>query len=256
MSFYDLPVAQREKLIGQMEKLIAGDLSSGNDVHIRQYASDSDTYIRKNCYLILSRLYATDDQNRKIILSVMDSLSLSEDEKIRQTAVYTLGEIGKKDFNAVESRLDIFLKDTHHSVKNGLTGAIKQMGEKNPEPVIKWAKTKLKSCDPEMRLKILHGLELRGRTHPEDILPLIKDFLHEKIDKKTRKMLIHIIGQISYKKGCIEKVAIELKTWDDKEFVAECIQEIIEVHKNYEKFSVLNSKEAEEYLYKSIKISA
>ncbi|MEJ2543113.1 MAG: hypothetical protein P8Y99_03515 [Calditrichaceae bacterium] len=238
-----------------MEKHIAEDLSSGDDKYIRQYASNSDTYIRKNCYLILGRLYTTGYKNKKHMLSVLDSLSQSDDEKIRQTIVYTLGEIGKKDFNAIERRLDIFLKDTHHSVKNGLTGAIKQMGEKNPEPVIKWAKTKLKDCDAEMRMKILHGLELRGRTHPEDILPLIKDFLYEKIDKKPRKMLIHIIGQISYKKGCIEKVTMELKTWDDKDFVSDCIKEIIEVHKNYEKFSALNVKEAEKYIFENIKIS-
>ncbi|MEJ2053924.1 MAG: DNA alkylation repair protein [Calditrichaceae bacterium] len=248
MGYYDLSASGRKNIYEQMKKDIIKDLSFDNFMNIHKYASDPDTYLRKNCYLILSRLYAVDENYKKAIISSIDTLCQSDEEKIRQTAVYTLGEIGKRDFSGIESRLEIFLNDTHSSVRNALTGAIKQMGERNPEPVIKWIKTKIKHCDPEMRMKLLHGLELRGRTHPEEILPLIKDVLNENPDKKIQKMLIHIIGQISYKKGCIEKVTRELKTWDDRDFVADCKKEIINVHKNYEKFSFLNPSEVVKYL--------
>ncbi len=49
------------------------------------------------------------------------------------------------------------------------------MGEKNPEPVLTWAKNYLYHADKEIRMEICHGIELRGRTHPQDILPLLKE---------------------------------------------------------------------------------
>ncbi len=49
---------------------------------------------------------------------------------------------------------------------------------------------------------------------------------------------------------------MELKTWKNSDFVSECIKEIIDLHKTYEKFSIFNSKEAEKYLSENIKISA
>jgi hypothetical protein len=248
MRYYNLSAAERKKLNEQMEEDILQDLSSDKTGNIQKHASDADTYIRKSCYLILGRLYKTDERISEKILSAIDLLSQSDNEKIRQTAVYALGEIGKLDFSAVDTRLEAFLQETHHSVKNGLTGAIKQIGEKNPEPVFVWVKEKIKNCNVDMRKRILHGLELRGRTHPEELLPVIKDIAQEKLDKETEKMLIHIIGQISYKKGCIEKVVAELKTWKDKAFIAACGKEIIEVHKSYERFSALSHQEAEEYL--------
>ena len=250
--YYDLTVSQRKNLYEHMEKAISLELSSGNTENIRKYASDIDTYIRKNCYLILGRLYKTDGKIRKAVLSALDLLSASDNERIRQTAVYSLGEIGKQDFYAIDKRLEIFLHETHHSVKNGLTGAIKQIGEKNPEPVFAWVREKIKICDADMRKRIIHGLELRGRTHPEELLPIIKDMVQNDPDKKIKKMLVHIIGQISYKKGGIEKVTAELKTWKDKVFIAECEKEIIKVHKSYEKFSTLSHKEAAQYLAENL----
>jgi len=252
MAYYDLSANERKKLYAQMQKDIGRDLCSGNNSHVRKYASDTDTYIRRNCYLILGRLYKADEKARENILSLLDLLSLSDDEKIRQTAVYALGEIGKQDFDAIGKRLEVFLNETHHSIKNGLCGALKQMGEKNPKPVFRWVKTKIKKCNADNLKYILHGLELRGRTHPEDLLPIITNILRENIDKKTRKMLIHIIGQISYKKGCLEKVTAELNTWEDKAFIAECGKEIIDVHKRYERFSALSVNEADEYMAENL----
>jgi hypothetical protein len=248
MGYYDLSAAERKKLYTQMQKDLVSDLSSGNAVHIKEYSSDTDTYIRKNCYLILGRLFNADKKIRESILSNLDRLSLEDDEKIRQTVVYALGEIGKQDFDVIRKRLEVFLHDTHHVVKNGLTGALKQMGEKNPGPVLQWAKSVIKICNKDMRKYILHGLELRGRTHPEDLLPIIRETLQGPVDQTTRKMLIHIIGQISYKEGCLEKVAAELKTWEDKSLISDCKKEIIDVHKRYEKFSAFSAEEAAEYM--------
>ena len=45
----------------------------------------------------------------------------------------------------------------------------------------------------------MHGIELRGRTHPEEILPLLKEVQSDP-DKKVRRMVIHVLGQTSYKK--------------------------------------------------------
>ncbi|MBN1532042.1 MAG: HEAT repeat domain-containing protein [Spirochaetes bacterium] len=252
MGYYDLTASERRGLYGRMEKEIARDISSGTAESVRRYASHSDTHIRKNCYLILGRLYGAHEGMRGAILSVVDSLAKSDDRRARQTAVYSLGEIGKRDFHAVAGRLEAFLQETHHAVKNGLTGALKRMGEKNPGPVVPWVREKIRSCSPDMRKRILHGLELRGRTHPEDLLPILGDVSREGMDRGTRRMLVHIVGQISYKDGCIEKVTAELKTWNDKELVAECEKEILKVHRNYRRFSVLTHEEAREHCARSL----
>ena len=47
-----------------------------------------------------------------------------------------------------------------------------------------------RSMHLEMQKRIPHGLELRGRTHPEKLLTIIKDMVHKKIDKKTLMILI------------------------------------------------------------------
>lgn len=86
------------------------------------------------------------------------------------------------------------------------------MGQKNPEPTFDFARKHLKDDDPKIRREIVHGIELRGRTHPEDVLPLLEELQDEEV-KEVRNMVIHVIGQISYKKGCLEKVVDALNGW-------------------------------------------
>ncbi len=248
MGYYDLPAPERKRLYAGMERSITRDVRAGRPDNIEKYAADRDIYIRKNCYLILGRLYYADVTARKQVLTALDELSRSADPMIRQTAVYALGEIGKRDFGAVEPCLASFLREANPSVKKGLTGAIKQMGEKNPRPVFAWARARLSGCDVDLKTRILHGLELRGRTHPEDLLPILKSVLKENADRKTGRMVVHIVGQISYKKGCLEKVLDELDTWEDKELAAECAGEIIDVHKRYARFSAVTPREAARYV--------
>jgi hypothetical protein len=100
--------------------------------------------------------------------------------------------------------------------------------------------------DPEVRKKVIHGIELRGRTHPEDVLPLLKE-LQDENNPQVRKMLIHVLGQISYKRGCLEKVTSALKTWKNRKLVEDAIHYILEVHKNYP-FSAMTPEEAKKYL--------
>lgn len=50
-------------------------------------------------------------------------------------------------------------------------------------------------------------------------------------------MLIHVLGQISYKKGCLVKVLRHLEDWNNPELVKMAAQEILNVHKRYERFS-------------------
>jgi hypothetical protein len=59
--------------------------------------------------------------------------------------------------------------------------------------------------------------------------------------------VIHVAGQISYKKGCLEKVVNNLKNWENKELVAEIVDEIVDVHKQYS-FAVRSAEDAENYI--------
>lgn len=252
MKYYDLSPLERNTFYKKMQKDIDDDLLHDTIAMIRKYASDNDTYVRKNCYLILSKIYKNDQKKRKIILSVLDILSKMDEEHIRQTVVYTLGEIGKQHFEPVATRLDYFLHDSHHKVKNALTGAIKQLGEKKPRVVFAWVKEKLEVCNTDIMLKLLHGLELRGRTHPQELLPIIRELAQKDIDKKTQKMIVHIVGQISYKEGCLEVVTSELQNWEDNQLVTKCVNEILSVHERYKRFSHYSPLEAQTYLSHNI----
>ena len=143
------------------------------------------------------------------------------------------------------------LFDENASVRNAVIGSIKKMGEKNPRPVLAWTKKYLHHADKEIRREICHGIELRGRTHPEDILPMLKELQFDKT-RRVKNTLVHVLGQISYKKGCLEKVITDLKSWQNKEVVQLAIDEIIDVHDRYKDFAVLSQQEAINYIKKSM----
>ncbi len=250
MGFYDLSKKQRNELVHSMEEDIKRDLKTGKTISIHKYAADDDTYIRKNAYLILGRLYRDQEDLHENILKATETLYEDVDDKKRQTAVYTWTEIGKIDADRVKRHLEWALTDQSHQVKNGIMGGLKQMCQKNPTPTLEFAQTHLHDPDPEVRRIIIHGMELRGRTHPEEILPLLGQLQHED-HPRVRPMLLHVIGQISYKKGCLEKVTIFLKDWENQDLVADAKAEIVSVHQRY-KFASKTPEEAEKYLQREL----
>jgi hypothetical protein len=252
MGFYNLTKEQRTKLVEKIRKEIQSDLKSGTDKRILKYFSDNDTYIRKGAYLSIGRIYSSEKNKRENIITVLENLLSHDDFLIRQTAINAAGEIGMKDFKTVEHIFDKGLFDKHHSSRNAVIGSVKKMGNRNPAPVLEWAKKYLHHEDKEIRREICHGIELRGREHPEDILPLLKELQSDKT-ARVRNTLIHVIGQISYKKGCLEKVVSDLQTWENKELVKKALDEIIDVHERYKNFSYFTQAEAVNYIGKNYK---
>ena len=246
MKYYDLTKEERQSLVIKMENELMQDLKSNKKSHILQYSSNEDVYIRKNVSNILGKIYREKNLFKEGIIQVAVQLLENGDEKVRQTAVYILGEIGKQDADPVFDYLEIALEDPHHRVKNAVMSSLKVMGQKNPQPTLSFAKVFIHHPRPEVRKKVIHGIELRGRTHPEDVLPLLEE-LQDETNPAVRKMLIHVLGQISYKKGCLEKVTFALKTWKNRKLVEDTIPYILEVHKNYP-FSAMSPEEAKEYL--------
>ncbi len=59
---------------------------------------------------------------------------------------------------------------------------------------------------------------------------------------------MHVIGQIAYNKGCLEKVISHLKTWENSALVAEAIHEIIDVHHRYRNFSYYTQEQTKKYI--------
>ncbi len=243
MGFYDLPKEQRNVLVGQISGHIDGDIRTGRTIYLLRYFADEDTYIRKTGYLAIGRLYLADKKLQKAILHSLRTLLKEDDPKIRQTAINAAGEIGKTDFELVQDFFDTGLFDAHHSVRNAVIGSMKKMGEKNPIPVLEWSRLYLHHPDKEIRREICHGIELRGRTHPQDILPLLHELQYDKT-KRVRWTLVHVIGQISYKKGCLEKVMHDITQWENKELITDAIEEIIDVHYRYRDFSFYTQDEA------------
>ena len=252
MGFYDYPKDERQRIVERMKKAIANGVESGDRNVVRGYASDGDTYIRKNTYLIIGRLFREREDLRDSILRLLQDLYEDSDERVRQTAIHAAGEIGKINASAALEMLGRALFDKHHSVRNAAVGSLKRMGQDNPTPVLEFAERFMHHPDPLVRRIVIHGIELRGRTHPEDILPLLAKMQGER-DKRVRRMIIHVLGQISYKEGCLEKVISALSKWTDRDLVRRAAAEILSVHRRYERFSAKSYVEARKYIEQRLK---
>ncbi len=236
MGFYDLSKNERLKLTSEIYNKIDQDISTQQYEFINLYFSDEDTYIRKAAYLAIGKLFYSEVKLQEKIFTALQRLLVSKSEKIRQTTVNAAGEIGKFHFKKVQYIFDKALFDDHHSVRNAVIGSVKKMADKNPEHVLPWAKTYLHHPDKEIRREICHGIELRGRKYPQDILPLLQE-LEFDTEKRVSKTLVHVLGQISYKKGCLPIVISHLNKWKNKELVTLALDEVIDVHERYKKFS-------------------
>ncbi|MCD6064683.1 MAG: hypothetical protein K0R82_2594 [Flavipsychrobacter sp.] len=247
MAFYELSKALREQLCNKIEALLTKDLQNGSFMHFLNYFSDHNTYIRKAAYLAVGRLHKGAASETEKIISHLEFLLQEKEFRVRQTVVNAAGEIGKTNFEVVRHFFDTALFDEHHSVRNAVIGSVKKMGEKNPAPVLEWAQTYLHHPDKEIRREICHGIELRGRTHPQDILPLLRQLEFDKT-ARVRNTLVHVIGQISYKNGCLATVIADLKKWENEEVVTKAIDEIIDVYDRYKNFAVMTQQEAADYI--------
>lgn len=247
MAFYDLTKEERNQLVEKINQRIENDLKNNTSDNILKYFSDDDTYIRKTGYLAIGKIFYAQPHFQNKILSVLTRLFKSEDELIRQTVVNAAGEIGKFHFDKIQAFMDMGSFDNHHRVRNAVIGAIKKMGERNPVPVLAWAKTYLKHENKEIKREICHGIELRGRTHPQDILPLLKELEFDNA-KRVSDTLIHVLGQIAYKRGCLKTVVTHLNKWQNKELVQKALDEIVDVHSRYKKFAVLTQQEVIAYI--------
>ena len=235
-----------------MTKNITTELNSNKFYFLEKYSSDTDTYIRRNAYLILSRIYLEEKSQRVPVLKLVKKMIKDENEKIRQTAVYLCGELGIVSAQKIIPYLKIALMDNHHSVRNAVIGSLKRMGEKNPKPTLTFAKTLLHHKDPKIRRQIVHGIELRGRTHPQEILPFLVQ-LQDDPNCRVRQTIVHVLSQISYKEGCLETVLQSLEKWENKELVEDALEEIIDVHRRYENFSALTYSEAKKTVSRFIR---
>jgi HEAT repeat protein len=252
MGFYDLAKEKRTALVEQVNKDILSGIRKKHWAKTVTYFSHEDTYIRKTAYLAIGKIYANIPFLRQQIISIISNFLEEPEFRIRQTAVNAAGEIGIKNFEPVECIFDKALFDEHHSVRNAVIGSVKKMGNKNFGPVLKWAKKYLYHADPEIRRQVCHGIELRGRTYPEDILPMLKELQYDKVPR-VRNTLIHVLGQICYKKDCLSKVISHLNTWNNKELIEKAIEEIIDVHDRYKNFAILTQQQAIGYIHKHYK---
>ena len=249
MSFYNLTKEERAKKVTTIHNDIVDDLKNCITSRILLYFDDNDTYIRKSAYLAIGRICQSAEVEQPVVIAMLLEFLGHASFKVRQTTINAAGEIGKRDFESVEFFFDTGLFDVHHSPRNAVIGSIKKMGEVNPTPILLWARKFLHHPDKEVRREICHGIELRGRRHPEDILPILQELEHDST-ARVRNTLIHVIGQIAYKKGCLEKVISHLKGWTNQQLVAKALDEIIEVHDRYRNFSALSQQEAIAYIQK------
>jgi HEAT repeat protein len=247
MAFYDLDKEQRALLVASISSDLFTAFELAQDTILLNYMSDSDTYIRKAVYIAIGRIYEQLQPMQEKILITLNRFLQNDDFYIRQTVINALGEIGKKHFELVQHFFEMALFDPHHAVRNAVIGSIKKMAEGNPKSVLRWAETYLEHPDPEIRREICHGIELRGRKHPEDILPLLQRLEWDK-KARVRTTLVHVLGQIAYKKGCLAIVIAHLQQWENQNLVQDALHEIVSVHHRYRNFTALSQSEAKSYI--------
>ena len=234
MGVYELSKKDRQSRMQSISQIVSHSIGSNQWKPLIALANDSDTYVRKAVYQNLAKNFQT-GQN----FSVIAELLVHNEPLVRQTATYALGEIGKNDARIVFPFLEKQMCDDNSRVRNAVIGALKRMGEKNPKPTLKF---------------VVHGIELRGRTHPHEVLPLLWQ-VRDDPDRRVRKMVVHVLGQISYKKGCLEKVIGEIVKWENECLVSKALAEIIEVHSRNEKFSYYSMHQVIEYMKKEFCIT-
>jgi HEAT repeat. len=247
MAFYDLSKQERAKEVTSISNSILAEIKSGKSKKVISYFYDDDTYIRKAAYQAIGRLYKDHEDLQPKILLLLDDAFVNESHKVRQTVINAAGEIGKSDFTDVQTIFDRGLLDEHHSPRNAVIGSVKKMGEVNPKPILAWAKKYLHHPDKEIRREICHGIELRGRKHPQDILPLLQELQHDKT-ARVRNTLVHVLGQIAYKEGCLKTVVEHLKGWENATLVEDALEEIIDVHNRYKDFAAMTQAEARRFI--------
>ncbi len=248
MGFYDLNKQERELLTASIYQQVENALSGGNTAHLLPLFNDEDTYNRKAAYTAVGKLYkGNSGLKTSVVQLLLNNYLVSPDYKVRQTIVNAAGEIGKADFEAVAFVFDQCLFDKHHAVRNAVIGSIKKMAEVNPKPVLSWARGYLHHPEGEVRREICHGIELRGRKFPADILPMLQELEFDK-SRRVRTTLVHVLGQIAYKKGCLETVISHLNEWTNKSLVAEVGNEIVAVHHRYKQFAFLKPEAAAAYI--------
>ena len=247
MAFYNNSKENRKLIVKKINEDILADININSTSKLLEYFENDDTYIRKSAYIAVGNIIRKDIKKLKRVLRLLDELFTHDHHYVRQSVINAAGEIGKNNFPVVEYFFDKGLSDQHHSPRNAVIGSIKKMGEVNPEPVLKWARKYLHHPDKEIRREICHGIELRGRTHPQDILPLLKELQHDKT-ARVRNTLVHVLGQIAYKNGCLDIVLHDLKNWDNQELVKDALQEIIDVHDRYQDFATLSQKQVKEII--------
>jgi HEAT repeat protein len=248
MAYYDLSKEERALVFSQMTEVVFTETNAGQWKQSYAYFADPDTYIRKNAYLATGRLVQAGTISQSHVIQILEELFKDENQLVRQTVINAAGEIGCFDFEAVMPFFEKGLFDPHHQVRNAVIGSIKKMGQKNPVPVLAYAERFLEHEQFEIRREIVHGIELRGRTHPQDILPLLRRLEHDQ-KPRVRNTLVHVLGQIAYKKGCLETVCTDLKmNWQNKELVNDALEEIIDVHYRYRNFTCYTQDEARAYI--------
>jgi len=235
--FYYLNDEERQKLKDEISDAVLRSVRQNVPAGALPYFASDDTYIRKAAYQAVGKLYFGQAGLRGQIMDWLGALVGHENENVRQAVVYAAGEIAAKDFAAVETILEKGLCDPHHAVRNAVTGSLKNAGNKNPA-ALAFCERHLDSPDPEIRRLVLHGLELRGRAHPREVIGLLRKLQFDK-SKRVWDMLIHVLGQISYKKGCFMFVAKALESWENQDVYPAFAKEAVEVHGRYEKFSEL-----------------
>lgn len=252
MDFYSHTKENRKRIAAAIADDILSDFNDNSTARILEYFAHGDTYIRKAAYIAVGNIVKQKPKMLDAVIKTLNELITHSDHHVRQTAINASGEIGKREFESVEHLFDKGLLDVHHSPRNAVIGSIKKMGEVNPVPILEWSKKYLNHPDKEIRREICHGIELRGRTHPQDILPLLETLQHDETSR-VRKTLVHVIGQISYKKGCLETVLQHLKQWDNQSLVNDALKEIVDVHDRYQDFATLSTSMAKENIRKVFK---
>src|SRR4051812_37783466 len=98
MGFYDLDKNERTDVTNKIFQAVKATVKSGKSHQLSPFFADADTYIRKNAYMAIGKLYKEGPDDLESLIRIIQYFLSDKDFKCRQTAVNAAGEIGKFNF--------------------------------------------------------------------------------------------------------------------------------------------------------------
>lgn len=216
--FKELAKEEQTKMKREITEAIELAIAYDDATRVLAYFDHEDPDIRRAACHAVGRLYRhtrEDRPKREMLLLLLERLYGNLSDRVREVTICACAEIASRNFSVVEPLLVRGMHDRSRTVREAVTHSLRAVSRKNPS-ILRFCEEHIVSPEPEVRGLICLGLILRGKTHPQDVMGLLKKIQHDD-HPQVRKALVHTLGQISLEPEGFAYVEEELSSWRNPE---------------------------------------